>query len=105
MRSGVKCCVSCDDEVRATTDASGIAARSLAPDRIAELEAVRSTVVRTVLEKRAACETAKHEGSCSDRDIPIEDWPVQQQLLSAAVEDLKDLDEVLHELRANTRRA
>lgn len=55
-------------------------------DQIVELEKVRGTLITTVLDARAACETAT-------------DGPRAQLLLSAAVNDVEILDEHLHALR------
>lgn len=79
---------------------SAITGRAPSGDRLAQLAVIRTALVRTVLEIRDACEAAG-DGHRPDHDLPDEGWTVQQQLLSAAVQDLKDLDGVLQELRTH----
>lgn len=54
--------------------------------QIVELEQVRGALITTVLEARAACESASNGSGA-------------QLLLSAAVNDVEVLDEYLHTLR------
>lgn len=98
---GVGYGVSCKNGHPAVTEVSAITGRAPSGDRLTQLEVIRTALVRTVLEIRAACEAATGDGHYPDRDLPDEGWTVQQQLLSAAVQDLKDLDGVLHELRTH----
>ena len=94
--------VSCKNGHPAVTVASAIAGSAPSGDRLTQLEVIRTSLVRTVLEIRAACEAATGDGHRPDRDLPDEGWTVQQQLLSAAIQDLNDLDGFLHELRTHT---
>ena len=67
---------------------------------LAELEASRHALVRTILAARWRCERADTQG-----ELPESDAESARQLLSAAVARLEDLDERLQILREGAGRA
>ena len=66
---------------------------------LAELEASRHALVRTILAARWRCEQADAQG-----ELPGSDAESARQLLSAAVARLEDLDDRLHILRESAGR-